>query len=94
MDTSKSYRFGPGFAFRRESFGGILYHYEGTQPDPRVSFVDSPFLIDLLERLDDGPLEGLIQRVREHFTLTPAQEQVVLGFFEQLVERGALVERG
>ena len=93
MDFSKAYRFSPGFAFRRESFGGILYHYEGVRPDPRVTFVDNPFLVDLLERVGNEPLEHFISGVARHFDLTPSEEAVVRAFFATLVERGALVER-
>jgi putative mycofactocin binding protein MftB len=94
MDFSKAYQFGRGFSFRRESFGGILYHYEGLRPDPRISFVDSPFLIALLERLDERPLEALIAAVAERFGLAPPQVAAVRGFFDTLEQRGALVERG
>lgn len=93
MDFSKAYRFSPGFAFRRESFGGILYHYEGVKPDPQVTFVDNPFLLDLLERVGEEPLENLIAGVARHFALTAPEEAVVRAFFLTLVERGALVER-
>jgi len=93
MDFSKAYGFHHGFSFRREPFGGILYHYEGVKPDPRVTFVDHPFLLDLLERVDDGPLEALIAGVCEHFALPPADEAAIRSFFETLIARGALVER-
>jgi putative mycofactocin binding protein MftB len=92
MDFSKAYGFHHGFAFRRESFGGILYHYEGVRPDPRVTFVDHPFLMDLLERVEDRPLEAFIAEVCAHFSLPPAEEAVVRKFFATLIERGALVE--
>ncbi len=90
---SKAYGFHHGFSFRREAFGGILYQYEGVKPDPRVTFVDHPFLLDLLERVDEGPLEELIAGVSRHFALPPADEAAIRGFFAILIERGALVER-
>jgi putative mycofactocin binding protein MftB len=91
MDFAKTYRFPPGFAFRRETFGGILYHYEGVKPDPRISFVDNPFLIDLLERVDCGPLEDLIGAVAARFQLAEPDVTAIRGFFLTLHERGALV---
>src|SRR5579862_124712 len=93
LDFSKAYGFPPGFSFRRESFGGILYHYEGVKPDPRITFVDSPFLLGLLERVDEEPLEHLIAEVTAHFSLPADEEAVVRSFFATLVARGALVER-
>jgi len=93
VDFSKAYGFPPGFSFRREAFGGILYHYEGVKPDPRVTFVDNPFLLDLLERVDEAPLEELIAGVARHFALAPSDEAAIRAFFATLAERGALVER-
>jgi putative mycofactocin binding protein MftB len=92
-DFTRAYAFHHGFAFRRERFGGILYHYEGVKPDPRVTFVDNPFLLALLERVDDQPLETLIAGVCRHFALPPAEESIVRNFFALLIERGALVAR-
>lgn len=92
MDSFKAYAFHHGFAFRRESFGGILYHYEGVRPDPRVTFVDHPFLMDLLERVEHQPLDAFIAEVCRHFSLPPAEEAVIRKFFATLIERGALVE--
>ncbi len=94
MDRSKRYRFGTGFAYRREHFGGILYHYEGVRPDPRVYFIDSPFLIDLLDALrahPDATLGWLIESVRDHFRLNRAQIGAIEEFFATLTSRGALV---
>ncbi|HEX7926863.1 MAG TPA: mycofactocin biosynthesis chaperone MftB [bacterium] len=91
MDFTQTYRFHPGFAFRREGFGGILYHYEGIKPDPRISFIDSPFLIDLLERVDCGPLEALIDAVAGRFALAEADVATIREFFTTLHTRGALV---
>jgi putative mycofactocin binding protein MftB len=94
MDRSLRYRLGRGFSFRREDFGGILFHYEGVRPDPRVTLVDSPFLIDLLELLRDHPersLDGLLSAVRDHFRLNAAQQAALERFFTTLTERGALV---
>jgi putative mycofactocin binding protein MftB len=93
MDFSKAYRFQPGFSFRRESFGGILYHYEGVRPDPRISFVDSPFLLDLLERVESGPLDELLAAVGARFGLDEGQLAAVRDFFATLEQRGALVAR-
>jgi putative mycofactocin binding protein MftB len=92
MDFSKAYGFHHGFAFRREAFGGILYHYEGVRPDPRVTFVDHPFLMDLLERVEHRPLEAFIAEVCGHFSLPPEEEAALRRFFAMLIERGALVE--
>lgn len=91
MDLSKTYRFSRGFAFRRESFGGILFHFEGRRPDPKLYFVDSPFLIGLLELLEEGPLEELIDQARLRFALTPAEVAIITGFLATLAGRGALV---
>jgi putative mycofactocin binding protein MftB len=93
VDFSKAYGFPLGFSFRREAFGGILYHYEGVKPDPRVTFVDNPFLLDLLERVNEAPLEALIAGVTRHFALAPGDEAAIRAFFTTLAERGALVER-
>ena len=92
-DFSKSYGFAPGFSYRRESFGGILYHYEGIKPDPRVTFVDNVFLIDLLDRIGEEPLDMLVDRVSDHFALKPGDVEVIRGFFADLIVRGALAER-
>jgi mycofactocin precursor len=92
-DFGQAYGFSRGFSFRREAFGGILYHYQGTKPDPRITFVDNVFLIDLLARIDDRPLEDLIAGVGEHFGLTSAEDRVVRRFFATLIANGALVER-
>lgn len=94
MDLSKTYRPARGFSFRRESFGGILYHYEGLRPDPRVYFVEAPFLVALLEVLRDNPattLGELIGAVREQFSLSASQVEGVERFFSTLTSRGALV---
>jgi putative mycofactocin binding protein MftB len=93
VDFSKAYGFPPGFSFRREAFGGILYHYEGVKPDPRVTFVDNPFLLDLLERVGEEPLEHLIAGVASHFALPASDEAAIRAFFTALAGRGALVER-
>lgn len=91
MDFSRRYRFARGFSFRRESFGGIIYHFEGIRPDPRLYFVSSPFLIGLLELLEQGPLDDLIRQVCGHFRLDGKQEAVMRGFLTTLGERGAFV---
>lgn len=93
MDFSKSYGFARGFSFRREQFGGILYHFEGVRPDPRLYFVDSPFLIGLLELLEDGPLDQLIGEVTGHFGLNNGQVAAVREFLTKLEERGAFVAK-
>lgn len=83
-----------GFSFRREAFGGILYHYEGVQPDPRVSFVSSPFLIDLLDAVaahEETPLDALVAGVAAHFGLGDDAVRRIETFLATLIERGALV---
>ena len=92
-DFSKAYGFTPGFSYRREPFGGILYHYEGVKPDPRVTFVDNVFLIDLLDRVGDEPLEDLVTRIAGHFALDAKEIAAIRGFLADLIVRGALVER-
>ena len=90
------YGFGHGFTYRREAFGGILYHYEGIQPDPRVTFVDNPFLIDLLDTVrerPDVPLDALADAVQAHFALDGAERARMDAFFATLIARGALVPR-
>jgi putative mycofactocin binding protein MftB len=93
MDFSRSYRLARGFSFRREPFGGIIYHFEGTRPDPRLYFVDSPFLIGLLELLEEAPLAELVGQVKAHFGLSPEQVGVVRDFLQTLGDRGAFVAR-
>ena len=96
MDPSRRYRYGNGFSFRRESFGGILFHFEGIRPDPKITFISSPFLIDLLEALGEHPdrtLADLMEGVREHFDLKANQLDAIHSFFSTLTERGALVCR-
>ena len=91
MDFSRSYRFARGFSFRRETFGGIIYHFEGVRPDPRLYFVKSPFLIGLLELLEAGPLDELIRQVAGHFELEQSQVAAIEGFLANLNSRGAFV---
>ena len=93
MDFTRSYRFARGFSFRREAFGGIIYHFEGVRPDPRLYFVDSPFLIGLLELLEEGPLEQLIREVRGHFDLSEGEVATIEGFLATLEARGAFVAK-
>ena len=93
LDFSRSYGFARGFSWRRESFGGILYHYEGEKPDPHVFFVDSPFLVSLLEVLDQAPLDGVIAQVKEHFQLKEDEITVIRRFLETLAEKGALIPK-
>jgi len=94
LQPGRRYRPGRGFTYRRESFGGILYHYEGVQPDPRVTFVDNAFLIDLLDAVTghpDVPLDALAQGVQAHFGLDGAERRRMDAFFATLIARGALV---
>lgn len=91
MDYSRSYRFARGFSFRREAFGGIIYHFEGVRPDPRLYFVNSPFLMGLLELLEEGPLDELIDQVTAHFGLDEGQVAVIEEFLSTLGSRGAFV---
>ena len=94
LDLSRCHRFNRGFTYRRESFGGILYHYEGTRPDPHIMFVDHAFLIDLLDTLaanPAAPLGELVEAIRAHCALTPAQAGAVEGFLSTLIRQGALV---
>ncbi len=96
VEPGRCYGFGRGFTFRREAFGGILYHYEGVKPDPRVTFVDNGFLIDLLETVRERPklpLDALADAVQAHFALSPAERERIDAFFATLIERGALVPR-
>ena len=92
-DLDRAYRPARGFTFRRESFGGILYHYEGTRPDPRVTFVDSPFVVDLLRMFSEHPditPAALIRQASERFQLTGASLSALEEFFLTLIQRGAL----
>ena len=91
MDFSKTYRFARGFSFRKEAFGGIICHFEGDRPDPRLYFVNSPFLVGLLELLGEGPLEILIEEVTRRFGLTAEEVGQVQQFFSTLASRGAFV---
>jgi len=92
-DLERTYRPARGFSCRRESFGGILYHYEGLRPDPRVTFVDSPFLVDLLGLLSAHPEvtpAALIRQATTHFQLSGGDAEGVVQFFRTLIQRGAL----
>lgn len=91
VDLSRSFRLSSTFSYRREDFGGILYHFEGEKPDPRVTFVDSPFLIDLLDLVGQAPLSTLLEEIQSQFELKPAEMETVFRFFSDLVKRGALV---
>ena len=93
LDESKTYRFAVGFAFRREAFGGVLCHFEGSKPDPRRYFVESPFLIGLLELVEEGPLGELLAQVADHFALDGGDLDRAREFFATLAQRGALVPR-
>jgi putative mycofactocin binding protein MftB len=93
MDWEQTYRCAPGFGFRKEPFGGLLFHFEGRAPDPRLYFVESPFLIDLLALVDQAPLEEVMIQARDTFALDAAQEATMRGFFRTLVERQALVPK-
>ena len=93
MDWNCIYGFAPGFSFRRESFGGILFHFEGRAPDPRLYFVDSPFLIDLLEQVTLAPLAQVMAEARSAFGLDEAQSRSMRDFFQTLVEKDALVSQ-
>lgn len=93
MQHLQQYRFPRGFAYRRESFGGILYFYQGDKPDPQVLFVDSPFLVDLLDWVEKAALGEVMERVREHFDLSPGEVRRMESFFETLISRGALVQQ-
>ena len=93
LDYSKTYRFATGFALRREAFGGVLCHFEGTKPDPRLYFVDSPFVMGLLELIEEGPLGDLFSQVADHFALDGAELDRVRDFFATLAQRGALVPK-
>jgi putative mycofactocin binding protein MftB len=91
VDESKTYRAAPGFGWRREEFGGILFHFEGRAPDPRLLFVESRFLIDLLELVDHAPLHELLEQAARQFRLSPDQDSAMRAFFQDLVRRKALV---
>lgn len=93
MDFDRSYRLAKGFSFRRESFGGIIYHFEGNRPDPRLYFVDSPFLIGLLELIEQAPPAELIRQVQARFSLGPSQVRAIREFLNTLASRGAFVAK-
>lgn len=91
VDLSLRYQAAMGFSWRKESFGGILYWYEGVAPDPQVSFVDSPFLVEVLDLLGQAPLGEVLSQLQAHFSLPDAQMARVTSFVGSLIERGALV---
>ena len=91
LDFSKTYGFARGFSFRKEAFGGIICHFEGHRPDPRLYFVNSPFLVGLLDLLGEAPLETLIGEAALQFGLTAAEVGQVRQFFSTLASRGAFV---
>lgn len=94
MNLNRPHGFNRGFTYRREAFGGILYHYEGTKPDPHIMFVDHPFLIDLLDTLAANPeatLGELVDGVTSHCGLDTAQRGSVERFLATLTQQGALV---
>lgn len=91
---NRCYRFARGFSYRKEDFGGILYHYEGNAPDPTVTFVESPFLLDLLELMEANThvtLAEVISQVTAHFGLSSVEAEKLKHFLDNLIERGALV---
>lgn len=93
-DPARVYGCARGFTYRREAFGGILYHYAGVQPDPQVTFVNHGFLIDLLEALQANPgvpLGELVAGVQAHCGLDAGQRARIESFFATLIQRGALV---
>ena len=90
MDFSAVYRLTPRASFRREAFGGIIYHYEGKKPDPRMYFVPSPFLMGLLEMLDRAPLREVIDQAALRFDMSRQDVSVVEQFFFQLASNGAI----
>ena len=90
IDLAATYKLAQGAAFRREAFGGIIYHYQGDRPDPRMIFVPSSFLIGLLERLEQAPLRELIDAARERFAMSEDQVRVVEEFFNKLHHQGAI----
>jgi len=94
MDFSATYQWARGAAFRRETFGGIVYHYEGLRPDPRMVFVPSPFLSGLLERMDQGSLRDLIDAATEKFSLNQEQVRAVESFFAELLQQGTIQGAG
>ena len=91
MDPSRTYRLAPGFSWRREPFGGILFHFEGRKPDPRLTFVESAFLIDLLELTEQAPLGQIMTEAADWFQLDEGQSRAMKEFFNTLIEREALV---
>ena len=91
MDPSKTYRLAAGFSWRREPFGGILFHFEGRKPDPRLYFVESAFLIDLLELAEQAPLGQIMAEAARRFQLNEGQARAMTDFFTTLIEREALV---
>jgi putative mycofactocin binding protein MftB len=96
LAAGRCYGFGRGFTWRREAFGGILYHYEGLRPDPRVSFVDNSFLIDLLDALAAHPAvppAELLDAVQARFALDAPARARLEDFLATLIARGALVPR-
>lgn len=96
LDSPERYRLARGFSYRREAFGGLLYHYEGLRPDPKIYFIDSPFLVALLEIVDAHPgfsLGAVVAAVRERHGLSNGQLAAMDAFFSMLAERGALVRQ-
>ena len=91
MDPSRTYRLAPGFSWRREPFGGILFHFEGRKPDPRLTFVESAFLIDLLELTEQASLGQIMAEATDWFRLDEGQCGAMKEFFNTLIEREALV---
>ena len=91
MDWKCTYTPAPGFSFRREGFGGILFHFEGDAPDPRLYFIDSPFLIDLLYQIAAAPLDDMMGQAEAAFGLTGNEVAAMRSFFRTLVEKEALV---
>ena len=90
MDFSVVYQMGHGASFRRESFGGIVYHYEGNRPDPRLFFVPSSFLMGLLEHISQAPLRILIDEAQRQFAMPQKDVEEVERFFEELARCGAI----
>ncbi len=54
FDPALAYRLSPSVALRREPFGALSYHYGNR----RLTFLRSPALAELVERLGEFPSGG------------------------------------
>ncbi len=90
----RPYQLGFGFSFRREDFGGVIHHFEGKKPDPRLIFLRSDLFLLLLERVEQRTgalLSDILEEASCEHGLSLEHRTAVMRFFERLIASKALV---